>query len=171
MAWQDDMVAVLRVLINDLDETNYTYSDERLETVLITSAMQVKGESSFLQTYTVNIANETISPDPTLSDTLDDAFTNLVTLKAACIIERGSVAQSASQAIAVKDGTSSIDLRGVAQGKLELLKQGWCAVYEDAKWEHQRGGSGQGVAGEAVLTPFRVYAWGNFGYGFGNHAR
>ena len=164
MAWQDDMNSILRVLISDDDEVeaDRTFSDDKLERVLIVAAFQVSYELDFDNTYVINIANSTISPDPTLTATKDESFTNLVTLKAACILDRGSANIAANRAIAVKDADSAIDLRRIFISKLELLKQGWCAVYEDTKLEYQM--SSNQVAGAAVMTPFRLFAFGNRGY-------
>lgn len=155
MAWEDDMPEILRVMVNDLEDTP-TYSDEKLLRVLVVAAFQVLRELTFAQTYTVNIQNQTISPDPTASATLEESFVNLVTIKAACILDRGSAVTAASRAISVRDGGSAVDLRGVFGANLKLLEKGWCAVYEQEKLAYQAGQTR--VAGAAVMTPFRVYA-------------
>lgn len=162
MAWQDDMVEILRVMVNDMDTTQ-TYTDDKLLRVLVVSCFQVISELQFAQTYTVSISNQTLSPDPTVEGTTDQSFVNLVTQKAACVIDRGSAIIAASRAISVRDGGSSVDLRGVFQGKLALLEKGWCAVYADTKLEYQMNGAA--VAGAVVMTPFRVYAKDVFGWG------
>lgn len=154
MAWQDEMTAILRTLVGDLDATVYT--DDRLQQILVVGAFQVLRELSFTTTYSVSVGSVTLSPDPTLTATKDDSFTNLVCLKAAAITDKGSAIQATRRAISVKDGTSAIDLRGPLEGWLSLLeKGGWTAAYEKAKLEYQ---SGQSVAGMAVMTPFRTYA-------------
>lgn len=155
MAWQDTMGEILRSMVDDLDDDNRKFTDERLERVLVVAAFQVSQELEFSQTFVSVFDNTEITPDPTLTATKDDSFTNLTCMKAACIIDRGSAATAASQAIAVKDGTSSIDLRGILGGKLKLLEKGWCAVYDDAKFEYQSGSVR--IAGAAVMTPFRLY--------------
>lgn len=162
MPWDDDMVTILRVLVNDVDAK--TYSDSSLVKVLLVAAFQVGLEMSFSQQFAVDIGNESISPDPTAVATKDDSFVNLTCLKAACITDRGAAILAAKQAIAVKDGSSAIDLRGNLQGKLKLLEKGWCAVYEDAKMEYLTMQSG-GIAGAAVMTPFRLYAQGGYTHG------
>jgi len=154
MAWEEEMVDLLRVMVNDYDAPR-TYSDDNLQRVVAVAAFQVQREVAFATAYAVSVTDATISPDPTEGDGKDDAFVNLVTQKAACIIDRGGAAIAASRAISVRDGGSAVDLRGVFAGKLALLKQGWCAVYQDSKREHV---SGMGrVAGAAVMTPFRTY--------------
>lgn len=162
MAWQDEMGTLLRVLVNDTAAT--VYSDDSVEQTLAAAAFQVANEMAFAREYEVSVADATIDPDPTAGDTRDDAFANLVTLKAACILDRGAAILAASQAIAVKDGPSAIDLRDRLKGKLRLLeKGGWCAAYEDAKLEYLTGQAGPGTAGAAVLTPFRLVANGGWG--------
>lgn len=158
MAWQEEMTTVLRALIDDLDAT--TYTDDRLETLLTVAAFQVATTVDFPVTYVADPPNQTITPDPTISPNRDDNFINLVTIKAACIIDRGSASRVSGQAIRIKDGTSEIDLRGVPQAKMALLKQGWCATYEGEKTDYLTSQSGY-TAGAAVVSPFRVFV----GYG------
>lgn len=160
MAWQDDMTEVLRVLVNDTEDTP-TYSDDKLERVLVVASFQVLLQLKFSQDYKVNISNRTITPDPTATATKDESFVNLATLKAACIVDHGAAIIAAQRAIAVKDGGSSVDLRGVFQGKFALLEKGWCAVFDTEKFEYQAGLVR--VAGAVILTPFRLYAYGGLG--------
>lgn len=148
-----ELTELLQVMLLDFAGTKYTES--QLKRVLMLAAFQVNQELSFDNDYLVNITQESITPDPTATATRDDAFINLVCIKGACIIDRGSAALAATQAISVKDGSSAIDLRGPLQGKLELLKHGWCKVYQDAKFEHELGTAP--VAGAAITTPFRTY--------------
>lgn len=152
MAWDEDMTILLREMVNDPNST--TYTDARLVKVLILAAFQVKQEITFDTTYTIDIANENISPDPTATATKDESFTNLVCLKAASIADHGSAILAARRAIAVKDGSSAIDLRGSMQGWLALLEKGWKAVYDQAKKEFILGQAA--IAGAMVLTPFRT---------------
>jgi hypothetical protein len=159
MAWDDDLTTILRVLVADTNSV--TYTDDTLEQTLVVAAFQVLQQLDFAQTYTVSIANVTIVPDPTVSPTKDDAFSNLVCLKAACITDRGAAITAANRAIAVRDGSSSIDLRTILEGKLKLLKQGWCAVYEEARTEYLTTQGGE--AGAAIMTPFRTIARGGYG--------
>lgn len=157
MAWTDDMTTILRVLVADPAST--TYTDDTLQQTLVVAAFQVIQQVTFDQAYTLSISNVTIVPDPTLTATQDDSFVNLVTLKAACIVDRGAAITAANQAIFVRDGSSTIDLREILKGKLALLAKGWCAVYEEARLEFLT--NKQSVAGAAVMTPFRTVATGS----------
>lgn len=157
MAWDDDGIVLLRALINDSDATAYRYTDTRLTEALLVAAFQVNLEIDFLNDYVISLGNETITPDPTNINTKDDNFLNLIAVKAACIIDRGSAGTAADQAIMVQDGSSRIDLREAFKAKLSLLQKGWCAVYDNMKQEYIT--SQQGViVGAAIMTPFRIYA-------------
>lgn len=164
MAWDTDAVDILRVMMDDFDNPTERISDDRYLSVAIVGAFQVLRELTFDTTYTVNISAQSISPDP--ED--DGAFMNLTILKAAVILAQGEAVIAGNRAIAVKDGSSSVDLRELARWKMELLKQAKLN-YESAKKEYlqdQAGVSRTGAttAGAAILTPFRQYArtfvWG-----------
>lgn len=168
MAWQDEMDIVLRGLVNDLNST--TYTDDSIETILAIAGKYVSQELVFSQNFICSAADSTIIPDPTAAATKDDNFVNLTCLKAAAILDRSSAVLAARQALYVKDGNSAIDLRGIAQSMLKLMEQGWNAVYEEAKWQYQQG---DGIAGAAVMGPFRLYAQGCYTAftGFGGDGR
>jgi len=85
MAWQETMVTMVRVLINDLDSSNYTYSNERLEQTILVSAQYVASAADFQNAYVVDLGQFTLIPDPT-DDPADNDYINLVCLKAACLI-------------------------------------------------------------------------------------
>ena len=155
--WQAEMITLLRVLVDDLSSP-YTYTDGRMTQVLAVAAQLVTAELNFPYDFQVNIQALTITPNPTdRAGTRDDNFINLVCIKAACLIERGESRNSVGQSIAIRDGSSSIDLRGSMDGRLKLLEKGWCAVYEDTKLEYQASRNGA-IAGAAIMTPFRVFA-------------
>ena len=101
-----------------------------------------------------------LSPDPTDRSLRDEAFINLICIKAACILDRGKAGKKSDQSISIRDGSSSIDLRGPASARIALLDKGWCKVYDDVKYEYQMGNvSG---AGSIILSPYRHYS--NTGY-------
>lgn len=162
MAWEDDMTEMLRVLVDDMDEPP-VFSDEKLLRVLTVAAFQVSSQLTFDHNFAVSISAQTISPDPTAAAYSNPSFLNLTTTKAACIINQGSAMTAAARAIVVRDGGSMVDLRAIFGAKFKLIEQGWCAVYEDMKFEYQAGSVR--VAGAAVLGPFRLYARGGFGWG------
>lgn len=164
MAWQDEMVPTLRIMIGDVDETAPTYSDDRLEQLLALGAKQVAGEAAFTQAFAASVENAEISPDPTLAATRDDAFVNLVTVKACCILDHADARVAANRAVLVRDGGSSIDLSAVSREKRALLAQGWCKVYASEKFDYQNARV-SGAGGALIVTPFRLYAQGAYGFG------
>lgn len=164
MAWQTEMVRLVRVMLADMSDPPL-YADGRLQELLVATSQLVINELTFSRAYTPDLGSLTISPDPCdrVAGTRDDSYVNLICLKACCILERGEVRSAASQAISIRDGTSAIDLRGAMEGKLKLLDKGWCAVYEDAKLEYQMGQVR--VAGACIMGPFRVFAgYSDVGY-------
>ena len=159
MAWDDEMVAIVRTMVNDTSDTP-TYSDDRLEGALVVAARLVNMELDFPVDYKANASAGSITPDPTVTSATaarDENFINLVCVKAACVIDRGSAILAAGQAILVKDGTSLVDLRDTWKAKLGLLSKGWCAVYEQLKAEYAASQQ-EAAVGAAILAPFRLYS-------------
>ena len=64
MAWTSDLVIVFRSIIGDLDSSKFT--DSRLQQILAVAAYSVNNDADFSTTYTVDVSNSTISPDPIL---------------------------------------------------------------------------------------------------------
>jgi hypothetical protein len=164
MAWQDELVTVLRFLINDLAAIPQ-YDDDRLEQGLVIAARLVLTEAGFTPVYTADVVNVDIKPDPTddAGGSRNDAFTNLVATKAACIIDRGAASAAAGQAILVQDGTSRVDLRKAFDARLALLKMGHCAAYDTMLEEYLTGQGGVHTLGAAIMGPIRI--WANYGGG------
>ena len=150
MAWQNEMVRIVRHLINDLDSSNYTFTDDRMEESILVSAQLLLKEVDFDNTYTIDTDALDMSPDPTTLATKDDAFINLACLKSACIILGSEVRTNALNAIDVKDGPSSIDMRGITSG-LHVIYKDMCAKYEHYIMQWKAGNS---IAGQAILSPY-----------------
>lgn len=123
MAWQNEMVVVLRHIIDDLDPTNYRFSDSRLEETLLASTYILQADVEFLNSYQVNVDEGSLIPDPTTSTPKDDDFIALCTVQAGIILYRSMIKTYSFQSISIRDGASSLDTRGIVQG----LK----IVYED----------------------------------------
>lgn len=155
MAWQAETIEILRAFIDDLDDENPTYSDEKLERILLVAAFQINTTVEFTNDYTVNIQTSELDPDPTAPETTDDAFVNLMCLKAACIMDRGRAITASEQAVSIKEFSTNINLGAVAAARQKLLeKGGWCPVFEEELTKHQL--SANGIVGAAVLGPFRT---------------
>ena len=147
MSWQTEMVPLVRVLINDIT-TPVTYTDERLESLIVTSAQLVSMSVEFDYSYSMNIAAGTISPDPTINR--DDPFINLVSLYSAWIISLGEAKAGAAMAIRVVDGPSTVDASQSSKDKM-ALSQLMKKYYEHAKAQYIMGNS---RAAQAILTPY-----------------
>lgn len=146
MSWEKQAIEMVRVLVDDLDDVP-RYSDCKLKRTLIVAAYQILQETRFESVYTINILQQTISPDPTNSPQ-DMNFVNLWILKACCLVLGGEYKSQSLTAISVKDGPSSIDMRGAADSAEALYKKA-CEDYENYKMNYIAG-----TAGKAVLSPF-----------------
>lgn len=152
MAWQDEMVVMLRVMINDLGDSP-TYSDSRLEQMLSLSAKYVQEEIYFAVTYTIDVSDASISPDPTITANLDTSFTNFVVLKAACLADWGTFRQKALlSGLKARCGPAILETMEHMVGFRELISQGPCAAYDALKQDYQFGNV-ENI--RAVLSPFR----------------
>tara|TARA_B100000131_G_scaffold270286_1_gene270038 strand:+ start:4599 stop:5117 length:519 start_codon:yes stop_codon:yes gene_type:complete len=149
MSWQGQISTMVRHIVNDVDPTSYKYAVKRLETTILVAAELVTFDVDVANTYTINVEQCSLSPDPTDAPK-DSAFINLVALKTACIIVGSEVRAEASNAISIKDGPSAIDLRGVA-ATLNTLYKDLCEKYEQLVIDYVAGGS---EAGKAVLGPY-----------------
>lgn len=150
MSWQGQISTMVRHLVNDLEPTNYKYSDKRIETTILVAAQLVSEDIDLVNDYSINVEQCSLSPDPTDESTRDNVFINLVTLKSSCIIIGSEVRTEASNAISIKDGPSAIDLRGVAN-TLTILYKDLCDKYSQLVYDYVAGGS---LAGQAILGPY-----------------
>ena len=156
MSWQGEMTTMVRTLISDVDPSNYTYSNQRLETTILVAAQIVMTEIDFENKYTVDVEQCYITPDPTDATTphatinRDDAFINLVSLKTACIIMGSELKTQSLNAVKVVDGPSSIDFTAVA-ANIRYLYDYSCKNYEEYKFNYA---AGNNAVGKAILSPY-----------------
>lgn len=149
MGWKTEMVQILRYLINDIDGS--TYSSSRLEKTILVAAQLTLHDVSFAQTYTVDVDESVLTPDPT-TGTKDDAFINLVVLKAGCIIDTGLIRSKLSTlGYVVKVGNDMVDTRTQYDAYKTIYEKGFCKIYDEAKWEYELGSQ---EPGRAILGPF-----------------
>lgn len=156
MAWSIELVQITRGLIGDFDESAYEYSNTRLKELVLIAAQILKGTVNFAQTYTIDVDQVTLTPDPT-ENTKDDAFINLVCLKAATIILMSEWKTASTKAMSFKDDASSIDARGVAEEKQALAKE-MQRNFENAIKQYRAGSS---APGHAIVGPYRFEYGGN----------
>lgn len=153
MAWNGEMVTIVRHIVNDADEDSYTYTDEKIEKVILVAARQVISEVRFPNTYTVSVEGCSLSPDPTLDASLDNPFVHLVCIKAACIIIGGEFKKQSMNAISVTNsayGNSSINMTGVATN-LKSLHEDLCKKFEEAKFVYA---TSRNPAGHAIFSTY-----------------
>tara|TARA_B100000085_G_scaffold256641_1_gene257330 strand:+ start:718 stop:1236 length:519 start_codon:yes stop_codon:yes gene_type:complete len=150
MSWQGQMGTIVRHLVNDLDPASYKYDDSRVETAILVASQLMVMNVDFNNTYDINVEACKLSPDPTDTETKDNAFITLSCLRAACIIIGSEIRSESGNAISIKDGPSAIDLRGVTQ-TLTVLYKDLCEKYEHLLLEYRAGSS---VAGHAILGPY-----------------
>jgi hypothetical protein len=160
MSWKVDLVIMLRSLIGDLDHAKYT--DERLRQVITVGSYNVLNDADFSHDYVVSISSLSISPDPI--NEKDTDFSVLSVYKAACILLGSEVKTEAANSIAIKDGPSSIDLRGVTQN-LNILYNDLCKKYDDLLKTYQYNNT---LVGQAILGPYSpgsmILRSNDFGY-------
>jgi len=150
MAWQNEMTTIVRHLIDDTDESSPTFTNSRLETSILVSAQLMNNEVNFGKVYTISVDGCSLSPDPTV-DTKDNAFINLVSLRAGCIIVSSEIKTAGANLISMSDGPSSINMTATLNG-LKIVYEDIKERYETAKLQYQAGGN----IGEAVLSPYSL---------------
>jgi len=149
MSWQNEMTLIVRHLVNDLDSTNYTFTDDRLEESVLVSAQLASLEIDFDNTYTIDVDSVSLTPDPTSSGGKDDSFINLVCLKTARLLIGSELKTHSLNAISLRDGPSALDLRGIVAG-LKILFDDITKRYEEAVTQYKL----NGVVGQAILGPY-----------------
>jgi hypothetical protein len=148
MTWQNEMVRIVRFLVNDLDASSYP--DSRLEETILVAAQLINPTIDFDNTYTIDVDTIVLTPDPTQLTTKDDWFINLVCLKTACIILGSETKTLSTQSYKIVDGPSTIDAKGVYDANKTLYDE-LCEQYDRLVLQYRAGNS---VAGQAILTPY-----------------
>lgn len=150
MSWQAEIPIMVRTLINDLEDTRQTYTDERLLQVIVVAAKYVQFDVSLDHKYNINVVNPNISPDPTLDD--DSIFISLVALKSACIIDQSALrTRAALEGIRAALGPAQLSVVGNLTGFNLIIDKGPCAAYEEltSHWDVK-----EATAIRAILSPF-----------------
>lgn len=150
MSWDTTMPLLLRDVIGDTGVTP-RYDDASLKRTLLSAAQLIQIRVKFSQSYTIDTSGLVLTPDPTDAGTRDDAFINLVTLKAACMLLYAEVRRYGQQAISIRDGTSAIDLKRNLKD-LQNLAGRYCAELERSLNDFYYNGSKPGMA---IIAPFK----------------
>lgn len=153
--WQTDLVELIRGVLLDFDEPPI-YTDARLQRLAVVAAHFVIAEGEF-DGYYADLGSTDITPDPTdktNTDYYNESLTNLIAIKAGCLMDNGEARKAAGQAVDIADGTSRISVRGISAARLAILQQGWCKHYDKLLADYFAGFSELPI-GAAVLSPFR----------------
>jgi len=149
MSWNVELPIIVRTLNSDLSDSP-TYSDERLLQIIVVAAKYVQFDVVLDNTYSVNVVNPDIIPDPT---TLDDSiFISLVSLKTACLVDQSVLrTKAALEGIRAALGPAQLSVGGSLEGLRMIIKEGPCAAYEEltSHWDVK-----EATAIRAILSPF-----------------
>ena len=149
MAWQTELTTMVRTLINDSIEP-YQFSDERIIQTILVASKYVQFDVVLDHSYSVDVVSQTITPDPTDDD--DEIFITLTSLKAACLVDQGTLrTKAAMEGIRAALGPASLSVGGSAAGWSMILEHGPCKLYDDLV-EHWDVANASAIA--AVLGPF-----------------
>jgi len=148
MTWQNEIVRMVRFLINDVDATSY--SDERLEETILVSAQLLSNNIDFDNSYNIDVDSLVLDPDPTMLSPKDNFFINILAVKASCIILGSEAKTLAAQSFRIKDASSSIDVSAAYQS-INQLYQEMCNRLEKMIVDYKAGNS---IAGQSVVTPY-----------------
>jgi hypothetical protein len=149
MAWQDELTIITRTLVNDLTPP-YEFTDCRIQQIITVAAKYVQFDINLSQPYSIDVVYNNISPDPT--ENKDDIFTSLICLKAACIIDQGTLrTKAALEGIKTSLGPATLSFGGSLAGWQAIIDHGACALYDEltSHWDVKNA-----TAFAAVLSPF-----------------
>lgn len=149
MSWKTEIPIIVRTLVNDFSDQPL-YTDERIVQVITVAAQYVQFDVVLDHKYAVDVANLTITPDPT--DDRDEIFISLVGLKTACIIDQSTFRTKAmTEGIRAALGPAQLSVVGNLAGWRTILEKGPCSLYDEltAHWDVQ-----DASAIAAVLSPF-----------------
>lgn len=151
----ETIIMLTRSILGDLDSTSY--SDSRIRQVAATAAFYLSSVATFDQTYSVNVVEPAISPDPT-----DESFIILCAYKTACMISTYELKNSSG--IIMRDGPSMIDTKGTAQN-IKAGMDSVCKTFDNLLTDYLLNGGINGGLGQAILGPYspgsNLISWNN----------
>lgn len=141
-------------MLNDAgcDGTN-TYSTQRLEELLITSAYFLPIDINFKSSYVIDVSAYSITPNP---DSQNDGkeFVSFMVLKAACLADEGAFRNAALlQGVTARLGPASLQTASYGAQLAILLNEGPCRAFEELKKAYNFGYKGAQTI-QAVMSPF-----------------
>tara|TARA_R110000751_G_scaffold69663_1_gene141379 strand:- start:1375 stop:1893 length:519 start_codon:yes stop_codon:yes gene_type:complete len=154
MSWQNSSLIILRTMLNDADcDGTNTYSTQRLEDLLITSAYFLPIDINFKSSYVVDVSAYSITPNP---DSQDDGkeFISFMVLRAACLADEGAFRNAALlQGVTARLGPASLQTASYGAQLAILLNEGPCRAFEELKKAYNFGYKGAQTI-QAVMSPF-----------------
>ncbi len=150
MAWQDEAIPMLRVLINDFG-AEPLYTDARLTDILIAAAYIVNQEVQFETDYQVVMSTKVITPDPVTEE--DDYYLSMIILKGACIADQSTYRTKALlEGVKAALGPATLSITGHLNGFAKILEIGACKTYQEIRDNTSLGTNALNV--RAILSPF-----------------
>lgn len=151
--WEIEIPIIVRNLINDFSNPP-TYSDSRINSLAVVAAQYVLNDINLLTSYSIDIINQNITPDPSAPETRDTDFIGFIALKSACILDQSTFrTKAALEGIRAALGSANLSIGGNLSGYKMILdqEQGPCKLYEQLTLDHNIGNA---TAISAVLSPF-----------------
>jgi hypothetical protein len=164
MAWQQEILTLVRVLVNDLS-SDPQYTDDQILQSVVVSATYVQYDISLDTKYAIDISNISISPDPTVSK--DDIFVSLIGLRTACLLDQSTFrTKAALEGIRAALGPTSLAVQNHLSGFRQILEHGPCKTYADLveHWDVQNA-----TAIAAILSPFVGNKFDPFVFPYSDH--
>ncbi len=151
-SWQNTGITILRTMLSD-SGCNNTYTDKRLEELLLASAYFLTVDINFATNYSIDVEAKTITPDP-IDSTDGSEFINFMVLKAACLSDEGAFRNAAlCQGVSARVGPAAIQTNNYGAYLKELLNNGPCASYKSLSNAYNYSYEGKQII-RAVMSPF-----------------
>lgn len=149
--WEVEIPVIVRTLINDMGP-NPSYSDDRINQAATVAATYVQQEVNLATTYTIDVVEITISPDPSVTATRDNDFLSFLALRTACLLDQSTFrTKAALEGIKTNLGPANLAVGGHLAGYKTILDQGPCALYQQLTLDYNIGNAS---AVQAILSPF-----------------
>lgn len=173
MAWNDVLVERLRYWINDLDPTDYNWTDLQLEKFLAIGTINVVTDLIGFDAviggpYTINTklsGSGMIVPDPVDTSKIP-GFGNLIVMNAGYIMASAELKKlGASAGYRITDDKSTFDGTKAIEVAVDV-RDNYSKAYKDALMEFRKGNVN---AGFAILSPYSSANFSRgmwFGYGY-----
>lgn len=155
MAWDTTITSLVRYLTNDLDSSNYIWTDTQIKKFILISlsildVKLAKWTSITGGSYTIDFDNLTVTPDPTTNGA-PSAFVSLIAMGAATNMLRADYKKLSLQAgWKITDDRTVLDGTNLIEGASRSYKDMFDA-YEEALKAFQ---TGNATTALAILSPY-----------------